>query len=153
MGKDAPEYISNAFFVEQFKLSEREHRALTETSTVVHSLVSKLNSLGNNAPQSEFDATVQSHVGKIHGTAKGYLDAVKAFHKVTIRDSDHSWENVRKLMAMWNGRSNWDGLIRDAERNVAILGQLVSDAAQGNAQPDFNAEFKHFFFKKRCIPD
>jgi hypothetical protein len=31
VGKDAPEYISNAFFVEQYKLSEREHRALTET--------------------------------------------------------------------------------------------------------------------------
>jgi hypothetical protein len=119
----------------------------------VHSLVSKLNSLGNNAPQAEFDAAVQSHVGQIHKNAQAYLVAVKALHKATIRDSDHSWENVRKLMAMWGGNANWDSLLRDAERNVAILAKLVSDASQGNAQPDFNDGFKHFFFKKRCIPD
>lgn len=153
VGKDAPEYISKAFFEEQFNLAQREHRALTDTSTVVNGLVNQLNSLGNNAQQAEFNAAVQSHVGEIHARAQAYLDAVKAFHRVTMNTSDHSWENVHKLMALWRGNAKWDGLIRDTERNVAILAQLVSDAGQGTAQPDFNAEFKHFFFKKRCIPD
>jgi hypothetical protein len=35
----------------------------------------------------------------------------------------------------------------------AGLKGVVADAAQGNAQPDFNDQSKYFFFKKRCNPD
>jgi hypothetical protein len=152
-GKDAPEYISGAFFVEQHNLARQEHKALTETLAVLRSLETKLNSLGDNVPEAEVNAAVQAHIGQIYGIAKKYLDNIKRLHEVMLKNSDHSWENVRALMGLWGGKADWDGLIRDTEGNVAVLSQLVSDASQGNASPDFNSNFDFFFFKKRCIPE
>ena len=96
---------------------------------------------------------MKAHIGQIYGIAKKYLHSVKRLHEITVKTSDHSWENVRAVMAMWGGKADWDALIRDAEGNVAILSQLVSDTSQGNARPGFNSNFDFFFFKKRCIPE
>ena len=150
-GRDAPEYISGEFFNHQNTLAKLEEKALTKTLAAVNSLASQAASFTPKTSKATVNAALLPHVIEIHQIATEYLDSVNTSHKRAKYQGDHSWEMVDELMGQWGGKADWEGLVHDAEQNVEVLQGLVSAAAQGNAQKNFNPDFMSFFFGMKCM--
>ena len=155
-GKDAPEYISGAFFVEQFSLAKLEFNALLETKAILLNLQNEIDGVTDQTPDDFIEGRVWSSLADITIVAQNYLQAVERQHASMLLNSDHGWQYVHELMAIWGGKADWDGLLRDARSNVEALRVIRREVAAGNSDPRSSlagSKFTSFFFKKRCLPE
>jgi len=153
-GADAPEYISNSFFSEQHSLLRLEQKALREVLAIQKQLLAALEGIDMDKDEARASRVIRQHVERIYFAAKAYLKGVERLHMKATVLADHSWRNVHDLMAIWGGKADWDGLLRDTRKNVALLRKLAVAVGKGNAGSDEAGDaFTRFFFKKRCIPE
>ena len=147
-GDDAPEYISSGFFVEQEKLIRIELKALKRVNDILAEAQAATNSEGADSGSLAKWATEQIYI-----SAREYLENIKQALVDSKRSRLHVHETAEELMSWWGGKADWDGLIADAEKNVATLRAIAVAVSKGEEITGLPDSFSYFFFKQKCAPD
>ncbi len=123
-GYGAPEYISKELFNQQFKLLRFEKAALQKVSPLVKEILQIAVSDAENEDQEAYqNAEINRLMREIYFVASQYLGHVERLYKQEYEKNvlNFGWRYVTQLSALWGGRADWKGLLRDARNNVKVL--------------------------------
>ena len=149
-GHGAPEYISGEFFEHQRRLLSYEKEAFEQIGPLMAQMVALQTS---KASDDEKRIGASRLIRDMFFVADGYLQKVKRIYRSEFENNimKFNWSEVSQMMAYWDGKADWQRLMRDVEANVAYL-QVVGRAAEQDIalEDDAGKRFLDFFFRKPC---
>lgn len=149
-GYDAPEYLSGTFFEHQQRLLRMEAAAWREVLPHMQRIVAVQQS---GASDDEIAAETSARIRDIWFIASNYLQELEEYYQSEVVDNimAFNYAYAHELAVHWDGKVDWDGLLRDTRANVAFLQTLGSSIAGGGKLAEGPSQnFIAFMFQKPC---